>query len=492
MGSENFTGDPAWAGMDIGTQGVRVTVVDGRGTPLATGSAPLDSLRGEGRGHEQNPEDWWRAAVAACRQATAGLAPGRIRALAVCSTSGTIVLADAAARPVSPALMYDDDRGRPYVERVTAAGRELWDDLSVRIQASWALPKLLWLAENGGLPTGARLLHSADFVTARLAGELTATDSSHALKSGYDSLGERWPLEVMSRLGLPSDLFGPVVRPGSPIGEVGAEAAALTGLPEGCVIVAGMTDGCAGQIAAGALTPGSGVSVLGTTLVLKGVSEKLLRDPNGAVYSHRHPDGGWLPGGASNVGAGVLASVFPGRDLAALDEAAARYEPARAVVYPLTARGERFPFYRPDAEQVVVGEIGPEAEHYAALLQGVAYGERLGVAALALLGAPVSEPLALVGGATRSRYWCQLRADVLGMPVQIPRYPEASVGMAVLAASSGRSLDETAREMVPRGERIDPRPDRVARFEQSFRLLVDALVERDYLTTELAAKAVAS
>jgi D-ribulokinase len=77
------------------------------------------------------------------------------------------------------------------------------------------------------------------------------------------------------------------------------------------------------------------------------------------------------------------------------------------------------------------------------------------------------------------------------MPVQIPRYPEASVGMAVLAASSGRSLDETAREMVPRGERIDPRPDRVARFEQSFRLLVDALVERDYLTTELAAKAVA-
>ncbi|MFC7645987.1 FGGY-family carbohydrate kinase [Streptosporangium lutulentum] len=165
------------------------------------------------------------------------------------------------------------------------------------------------------------------------------------------------------------------------------------------------------------------MSVLGTTLVLKGVSEKLLRDPNGAVYSHRHPDGGWLPGGASNVGAGVLASVFPGRDLAALDEAAARYEPAGAVVYPLTARGERFPFYRPDAEQVVVGEIGSEAEHYAALLQGVAYGERLGVAALALLGAPVSEPLALVGGATRSRYWSQLRADVLGGPVRIPSTP---------------------------------------------------------------------
>jgi sugar (pentulose or hexulose) kinase len=282
-----------------------------------------------------------------------------------------------------------------------------------------------------------------------------------------------------------------VVRPGTVIGAVGAAAARLTGLPEGCAIVAGMTDGCAGQIAAGALTPGRCVSVLGTTLVLKGVTEKLLRDPYGAVYSHRHPDGGWLPGGASNVGAGALAAAFPGRDLAGLDARAAAYEPAGQVVYPLTAKGERFPFYRPDAEAVSVGEARTEEEHYAALLQGVAYGERLGLAALALLGAPISGPLALIGGATRSRYWCQLRADVLGRPVEIPRHPEASVGMAVLAAASGGSLTETARDMVPPGTRIEPRPDRVERFEKSFRRLVEALADRDYLTPELAAKAVA-
>ncbi|GAA5074433.1 FGGY-family carbohydrate kinase [Thermocatellispora tengchongensis] len=481
-----------WAGIDIGTQGVRVLIADGAGTVLGTGSAPLRSRRGgPGRRHEQDPEDWWRAACAACAEATAGLDAAAVRALAICSTSGTFLLADSAGRPLTPALMYDDDRGAPYAERVAAAGRELWHELSLRIQASWPLPKLLWLAEHGPLGAGARVLHSADYLVARLSGGPAATDSSHALKTGYDSLRERWPEEVLARLGLPASLFGPVVRPGARVAAVSAEAARATGLPEGCAIVAGMTDGCAGQIAAGALAPGSGVSVLGTTLVLKAVSERLLHDPAGAVYSHRHPDGGWLPGGASNVGAGALGAAFPGRDLAELDRAAAAYEPAAEIVYPLTARGERFPFYRPDAEPVTVGEPRTAEEHYAALLQGVAYGERLGLAALGLLGAPVTRPLALIGGATRSAYWCQLRADVLGAPVEIPRNPEAAAGMAVLAAASGGSLTETAARMVPAGTRIEPRPDRVERFDKGFRRLVEALAERDYLSPELAARAVA-
>lgn len=95
-------------------------------------------------------------------------------------------------------------------------------------------------------------------------------------------------------------------------------AAAHRGLPAETPILAGMTDGCAAQISAGALAEGHWNSVLGTTLVLKGVAHRLLRDPEGAVYSHRHPDEGWLPGGASNVGAGALARHFDNRGLAEL------------------------------------------------------------------------------------------------------------------------------------------------------------------------------
>ncbi len=278
-------------------------LLDEEGLPVAAGAAPLRSRRGPGRRHEQDPAGWWAATVAALAAAGGAPALRAVRALAICSTSGTILLADDAGRPLTPGVMYDDDRGAPHAERVADAGRELWAELGLRMQASWALPKLLTLLADVRADD-LRLMHSADFLAARLAGAPTATDPSHALKSGYDALRQRWPVELLEQLGVPAAILPPVVAAGTPIGTVCAEAADTSGLPPGATIVAGMTDGCAAQIAAGALAAGQGVSVLGTTLVLKGVSRELLKDPHGAVYSHRSPDGDWRPGGASNVGAG--------------------------------------------------------------------------------------------------------------------------------------------------------------------------------------------
>src|SRR5581483_4428230 len=132
----------------------------------------------------------------------------------------------------------------------------------------------------------------ADYLAGRLTGGPVATDFSHALKTGYDLLGQDWPAAVLDQLGLPVAMLPEVVRPGTRLGSVAAAAAEHTGLVAGTPVLAGMTDGCAAQIAAGALTPGSWNSVLGTTLVLKGVTVERLADPGGAVYSHRHPDGG--------------------------------------------------------------------------------------------------------------------------------------------------------------------------------------------------------
>jgi D-ribulokinase len=265
----------------------------------------------------------------------------------------------------------------------------------------------------------------------------------------------------------------------------------VTGIPEGTPVIAGMTDGCAAQLGAGALRVGSWNSVLGTTLVLKGVTEELLRDPAGVVYSHRGPDGGWLPGGASSAGAGVLSARFPGRDLEALGRQAAGREPASVVAYPLVSRGERFPFTAPEAQGFLVGTPADEVDEYAALLQGVAFVERLCFDYLDLLGAPTDGELSLTGGGARSRYWCQLRADVLGRAVRLPANAEAGLGMAVLAAAAvtGRRAAEVAGEMVHVREVLKPRPDRVRRFREPYLRLVNELCRRGWLPPGVAAHA---
>ncbi|MEU6711767.1 FGGY family carbohydrate kinase [Nonomuraea sp. NPDC046802] len=436
-----------WIGIDLGTQSVRALAVTGDGDVLGAAGRPLTSHR-DGPRHEQDPEQWWRELAAATREALRDVPPERVSGVAVAATSGTILLTDAAGRALTPALMYDDRRAD--AGRVNEAGARVWERLGYRrMQPNWALPKLLWLLRDAS--AGARAAHQSDFVNRRLVGHEVATDLSNALKTGVDLIEERWPDEVLGLV--PGGMLPEVVRPGTRLGVVCEAAAAQTGLPAGTPVIAGTTDGCAAQLGAGALRVGSWNSVLGTTLVLKGVTKELIHDPLGVVYSHRAPDGSWLPGGASSTGAGVLTRDLPGRDLDALSEAAMTryYGVPPAVTYPLVSRGERFPFAAPDAEGFTLGEPADDVERYAAILLGAAFVERLCFDYLDLLGAPVDGELILTGGATRSAYWTRLRADVLGRPVTLRENAEPALGMAVLAGGDPGRMIRTRAVVDPSG-----------------------------------------
>ena len=480
--------DDVWIGIDLGTQSVRALAVTGNGVQLGSGSRPLTGLR-DGVRHEQDPDHWWQSTSGACRDSLRGVDPRAVRGVAATSTSGTVLLADAAGTPLTTALMYDDGRAADRVSRINEVGAEVWAELGYqRVQPSWALPKALWLLEHSRhLGGDVRLQHQNDFVNHRLVGHEVAADLSSALKTGAHLVKEDWPHEVFEALGIPEDLLPPLVRSGTLLGTVCAEAAAETGLPLGTPVFAGSTDGCAAQLGAGPLQAGDWNSVLGTTLVVKGVTHDLVRDPSGTVYSHRAPDGSWLPGGASSTGAGVISREFPGADLDLLDQLARDYLPCARIAYPLVSDGERFPFTAPEARGFMLGEAGSPAEHFAAVLQGVALVERLCFDQLDLLGAPVDGgTLTLTGGASRSRTWCQLRADVLGRPVTLPENAEPALGMAVLAAGHSSTVAKAAARMVRVREVLDPTPGSAGRYDDHYLRLVTELADRGWLGADVA------
>jgi xylulokinase len=413
---------------------------------------------------------------------------GRVVAVSVCATSGTVVALDRHGEPIGPALTYADQRAVAEAEIAQAAGSDRWAALGLRVQASFGLPKWAWLVADRGSAV-ATLGHASDVVVRRLVaggsgagvGGPVPTDWSHALKSGFDPLRQEWAMEAIEALGIGADLLPEVRRPTEVAGLVGRDAAADTGLPIGCEVRLGMTDACAAQLAAGAGV-GRFMSVLGSTLVLKGASRELVVDPSGAVYSHRHPDGWWLPGGASSTGGRALAESFPERDPAELDAVAAGHGPATCVTYPLVGRGERFPFVAPDAEGFMLGEPAGEADHIRAVFEGVAFVERLGYERLAELGAVASRSIVVTGGGSRSPVWNRIRATVLGLPLLAIPGASTAWGACMLAAAGSLHPGLTAMPMSPPVEVVQPDADESDAMDASYNRFRAALVERGWIT----------
>jgi len=295
-------------GIDLGTGGCRAAAIDGNGELQAEASVGLPPpLRRDGAS-EQEPALWWAALLDTLRRLRDRISPAAARALAVDGTSASLLLTDAAGRPLVPALMYDDARSRVEAARIAALAPP---DCAAHGPTS-ALAKLLHLQARPGLPSARHALHQADWLVGRLCGEYGLSDENNCLKLGYDSVTRRWP-DWLDGLGVRRELLPRVVPPGTVIGTLREETVRRLGYPAGLRIVAGTTDSVAAFLAAssndGATETGTAVTSLGSTLVLKILCERPVFAPRFGVYSHRLGER-WLAGGASNSGGKVLRQFF--------------------------------------------------------------------------------------------------------------------------------------------------------------------------------------
>lgn len=442
--------EPIWIGVDIGTQSIRAIAVSDSGVELASHSVALNSIRA-GVIHEQSPEDWLGGSFQCISAVTSKVNADLIKAVSISATSGTVVVVDENGDPVSPGIMYDDARGAEFASVANNADPDYWQRLGYSVQGSWGICEIAWLQSHGFLTAGRKVINQPDIVTWALAGHEVASDTSHSLKSGFDLDNLVWPSKIFDALHVSAKFLPHVAVAGEIIGEVSPTASAKAGLPVGCKLVAGMTDGCAAQISAGALSAGDWNSVLGTTLVLKGASKTRLRDTTGSVYAHRAPfNAGWWPGGASSTGASAINRWLEGvaREELKFNRTQLKDSP---IFYPLAGQGERFPFVSAGAEAFAVQGVFPSvAEHgveitFAAIAKGLAFVERLCFDLLDLIGYQIDGNVSFTGGGANNADWSQLRSTILGVQIAVPNAKEGAIGMAILAAAA--CDQETANEV---------------------------------------------
>jgi sugar (pentulose or hexulose) kinase len=416
-----------YLGLDFGTSGARACIIDGD-----------KAIVWEQRVAYPNPAEQttadWRAALHTLLSALPKDIAAQLHGLAIDGTSGTVLLCDAELEPVSPALLYYDNRAQQQAAQLKAIAHNGNTGARPKVlrtvcTATSGLAKFLWLTQQSDINHVAYFLHQADWLTALLSGKPGISDYHNALKTGYDVEQLCWPDWVMA---LPhTHLLPQVFAPGEIIGHIQPDIAAHFGIHPQCAIHAGTTDSIAAFIAADVNQLGIGVTSLGTTLVLKQLSAIRIDAPEYGVYSHRYGDL-WLVGGASNAGAAVLRHYFNDKQLAALSAQIDPLQDSPLDYYPLTKIGERFPVNDVRLAPRLEPRPANDVEFLHGLLQGLARIEAAGYAKLAELGAPPLKRVVTNGGGAQNTVWKKMRRRLLGIPVSTAVHSEAAYGSALL------------------------------------------------------------
>lgn len=418
---------PIYIGIDLGTSGLRACASDAQGTILAEAREALPAPHNEGPAIEQDPAIWRDALLRVLPALLAQIDAQQVTALAIDGTSGTVLLTDADGEPLAPALMYNDARATAQLAQI----RKVAPAESPVNAASAGLPKILWLTEHVAHGRVAHVMHQADWLAFQFTRRAGHSDMNNCLKSGFDPLSKTWPA-WLDALGLPRAWWPRVHRPGAAIARINAEAAKQYGLPTHTLIVSGTTDSHAAIVATGATQIGEAVTSLGSTLVVKVISERPVFAAEYGVYSQ--PFGvHWLVGGASNSGGTVLRQFFTDAQLTNLSMHINAAVPSELDYYPLPAPGERFPVNDPQLAPRLTPRPDDDAVFLHGLLEGIARIEHDGYRLLEKLGAPYPQSVRTVGGGAQNCTWTAIRGRLLNTVMLDAAHTEAAYGSALLA-----------------------------------------------------------
>lgn len=454
-------------GIDVGTTNCKAVAFSEDGAVLASASAEYPLVQPRPGWIELDPDVVWRALARCIRQAAAATARDPIRALAVAAQgeAATPVSADGAA--LANSIVTFDTRTVAQAEwwERTLGRQALFARTGMPLHGMYTLNKLQWLREHRPAlvaRTNTFLLYG-DLVLRRL-GLPPVIDSSMASRTmALNVATGDWDDDLLRRAGFDRSQFAPVAASGTVVGEVPAAVAADLGLPKGVLAVAGAHDQPAGALGAGVVRPGLAMYAIGTVECVTPAFDRPVLAPamlDANLCCEPHAAAGLWVTLAFNFSGGSLLRWYrdtlcpeetaqaaaTGADVYDLITAGMAAAPPELLLLPHFA-GSGTPTLDPNALGAVVGlRLGTtRAELTRAVLEGPTYEMALNLEALDRAGVAV-RTLRAIGGGARSDRWLQLKADVLGRPVERLALSEATAFGAALLAGQGAGLWPSAAE----------------------------------------------
>ncbi len=485
------------AGVDFGTESVRVSIVDGDRGSVGSGSGSYPVVR-----HASDPDFATQSHGAhleglamAMRRAlgSAGVDGRSVRALAIDTTGSTVVVVGDGLVPLDDYYLWCDHRAKDEAARITEVAREerlpAIERCGGTYSSEWGFAKLLhWLRHNPTRRTRAvAALEHCDLIAATLCG-ITDLDQ---LPRSVCAMGHKW-LWTKEHGGLPPETFLAKVDPALAdshrllrgryatsnqlAGTLSAEWAERLGLATGIPIPVGALDAHWDAIGAG-IAEGDVVNVVGSSTCVMAIAKTTSSVPgvSGVVPGSIHPDYVGLEAGLSAVGQLFDAIAHrAGRPLSELADNVADYRAGQTGLFRVAwDNGDRTVLVNPHLGGVTLGwNLSHRAEdELFAAIEGTAFQTRIIIERMVEHGVPARRLIHGGGIPQRNEVLNRVYADVLGIAVLVPERPITGLGSAIfalLAAGVFPSVEAAQRVVCPPYRAVAPNPDRHAVYQRLY------------------------
>ena len=494
-------------GVDLGTSGTKTVLFREDGEVIASASVEYPLYQPHNGWAEQDPEDWWNAAVKTLRAVLekSNVSPEAIVGLGISGQMHGLCMLDADGNVLRRCIIWADQRTGAECEDIT---RRVGAEKLIEITANPALTgftasKIMWVKKHEPELYAAcrHILLPKDYLRYKLTGEFATEVSDASGMQLLDVPGRCWSQEVLGALDIDESLLGKVYESPDVTGTISPEASALTGLSTKTCVVGGAGDNAAAAVGMGVVEDGRAFTTIGTSGVVFAHTDSLSIDPKGRVHTFCCAvPGAWhVMGVIQSAGlslkwlrdnlcaAEIQAAEAMGVDPYVLMNDAIRLSPigANRLLFLPYLMGERTPHLDPDCRGAFIGlsAMHTRRDMMRAVMEGVTYALRDSLTILSGMNVAPREMLAC-GGGSKSPLWRQMLADMFGMDVRTALTSEGpALGVAILAgvgAGLYPDVRTACRRMIQYGDALAPILENSAYYGggyQVYRSLYPALKE---------------
>ena len=471
------------AGIDAGTTGARCAIFDVKGNHIASAYREYGAVYPKAGWVEQDSRKIIDVTFETCREAvkSSGIKASEISSIGFSAQRSVTIAVDGKGKVIRPMISWQDARTAAQVEfmKKHISPEEFYENSGVPMGTTWMITKILWMKENEPELFGrtSKFIQHHDLILNAFGASEFYTDiSDMAFYGVWDVRKVDWNPKLMKMFGMDPSMFGKPIRSGIKVAEISESVSEKTGFAVGTPVCSGAGDQNCSVLGMGAIRPRIATVTLGTAGLAILSTDRPLPGFGGMMITNHIMPGMWEAEGLSNAAA---CSFRWYRDNFACLEVEAEkngganaYEKLAelAATAPAGSRGLLFmpylatactPHWNPDARAALIGMslAHGRPEITRSILEGITFEIRDMLEAWFSKGLEV-DFLRLGGGATKSRLWCQIQADIYGRPVQLLKVGESTaLGAAILGGTGAgifKDIGEGVNNMVHVSCEVEP------------------------------------